>query len=869
MLKSQQNAGEQVNLIFRMKSITDAFLKINHYSMKSALIALAFSALLDAGNPSHTAFDRRLSANAATAVSAVTDADWTAMNSGGIYGANGPVYAEVYYKKHLYVGGNFSVIGTTFAKNIAVWDGSNWSALGLGTDTTILALAVDSSGALYAAGLFYHAGDAYALGIARWNGATWSGLGTGNAMDLKAMVGPPVKSIVIDRNGIVYATGQTLDNTRMFDSDIARWDGASWSAPGDHVRFHWGIYALACDKKGNLYAGGEFDSVGGMHVNCIARWNGSRWDSLQAGLQSSPAGPRVFALLCDNNDDLFAGGFFWDAGDSSAVNVARWDGSRWHPVGKGLQTYANGGGVYALAKSPSGRLCAAGIFNYVNGDTTTSNIAQWDGQIWQPLGIGFYGPDFIYNDGGISYIKQLHALAFGDKEILYAGGKFSRAGGKKINSMAQWDGSAWNPIGPSIPGPVKSAVNAVLSDHRGHLYVGGAFDGGIAKWDGARWDTLGVGIQGTVLSLCLDSSGNIYAGGQFDSAGGHKAKNIAQWNGTKWMALDLGLSPGPVRALACDAKGMVFAGGQISSAGRIATHAIARWNGFEWDSLGRGFPNDNGKLGMVYALAIDSSQNVFAGGDFQVLVNNHYVSYLGKWNGAEWDSVKGWEGRFNEGIVQFMTFDARSDCFLSVVRRYNTITGAIIQCDVMECSHDSLRRLATMDGYVEALTLDRNGNLYAAGNFDSISFAQSNMRARGIAKWNHSKWEALGSGIQYDGKTLSIEDSALFVGGGFFTAGPNWSPYIAKVNIHNFMPAVLPGHFFFTEQLRFYCHEGELILIGCGPRDAISLYSLSGKLLKRAMGVSRVPLRDLTRQVIIARIMRDNAVLKSEKLLLE
>ena len=106
-----------------------------------------------------------------------SDANWTSM--GGFPGADNTVSAAlVDGDGNLYVGGNFTIIGTTVANSIAKWDGSAWLALGSGMNSAVSALAMSGS-TLYAGGSFTTAGGNSASGIASWYGSMWSALGGG------------------------------------------------------------------------------------------------------------------------------------------------------------------------------------------------------------------------------------------------------------------------------------------------------------------------------------------------------------------------------------------------------------------------------------------------------------------------------------------------------------------------------------------------------------------------------------------------------------------------------------------------------------------------------------------------------------------
>ena len=107
------------------------------------------------------------------------------------------------------------------------------------------------------------------------------------------------------------------------------------------------------------------------------------------------------------------------------------------------------------------------------------------------------------------------------------------------------------------------------------------------------WYSLGTGADYDVNALAFDASGNLYIGGEFDTAGGITVNNIAKWNGTAWSALGTGVTGDTgVNALVFDSAGNLYAAGVFTTAGGNAASNIARWNGAAWSALGAGIVND-------------------------------------------------------------------------------------------------------------------------------------------------------------------------------------------------------------------------------------------------------------------------------------
>jgi len=164
---------------------------------------------------------------------------------------------------NLYAGGLFSSMNLVSANNIAMWNGSNWTPLGIGTNGEVLSMAY-YAGELYVGGKFTLAGGVPVNNIAKWNGSTWSAVGTGIT----------------------------------------------------NLSYYWGVLTL-CVYNNELYAGGDFTSPG----NYIAKWNGSAWSALGTGMDDA-----IYTLKVYNNE-LYIGGFFFNVNSSPCKFVARWNGS--------------------------------------------------------------------------------------------------------------------------------------------------------------------------------------------------------------------------------------------------------------------------------------------------------------------------------------------------------------------------------------------------------------------------------------------------------------------------------------------------------------------------------------------------------------
>jgi uncharacterized repeat protein (TIGR02543 family) len=123
--------------------------------------------------------------------------------------------------------------------------------------------------------------------------------------------------------------------------------------------------------------------------------------------------------------------------------------------------------------------------------------------------------------------------------------------------------------------------------------------------------------------LAVDGAGNLYAGGNFNNAGGVAVNGIAKWDGSRWSALGIGAIV-EVRAFGKDGAGNLYAQGNFTTADGALTNCISKWDGSGWSVLGSG-------TGLYTdALAVDDANTLYAGGNF-FTAGNKFSPYIAQY----------------------------------------------------------------------------------------------------------------------------------------------------------------------------------------------------------------------------------------------
>lgn len=498
------------------------------------------------------------------------------------------VFALTVFQNELYAGGLFDRAGGNTSRNLARWDGLTWKPLRGGEPRVeppfwngVSKMCVYKN-RLIVAGAISKLGPVTVENIGAYDGQSWSALGAG-----------PGTSEWISALAVY---GDRLMISGLFDpldepNDLRAWDGTAWS------QLPAGNSCIAMTEfQGRLFVGTSIATAhsGAAVGRGITAWDGQAWSGLTPGFdrtveEMSVSGGRLYFL----GDFSRAGSSLRPSGD---IHLARWDGDTWDWI-----RLEHGGEIWSWTMTAhDDAIVAAGPVSF-----TDHEVLRIDGATPTRLGGLFNGR-----------ITDL----FSSGADLIATGNFTAVDGVAASHVARWDGAAWQPMGDGFPEPASS-----FAVFQGQLIAAG--DGWVRRWNGSAWTTINGGPRGPVNSMIVYGD-RLVAAGFFSTVGlATPARSIATWNGTSWSRFGAGAQglagiDGRVWKLAV-LDGDLVAAGEFASAGGVPAANIARWDGTSWQSMGGG-TNDR-----VNALAVYNGELIL-GGPFTI-VDDRVSAFWARW----------------------------------------------------------------------------------------------------------------------------------------------------------------------------------------------------------------------------------------------
>lgn len=648
-----------------------------------------------------------------------------------IPGTNATVTAlSVASNGDVYAGGEFTAVGDVAVKHIAKWDGTFWSKLGDGLNAPVHTLA-SAGDDLYAGGDFTRAGGLPARHVAKWDGSRWSALGAG--------LSDPVLKLAVADAGIFAVCSKLVANEVVTYPVL--WTGSAW----DTTAVHLTGYINSISARGSeVYVGGLFQfpaPAGWRGYATLAKWSQNHWvpidyfqwpaDEQLAFCGISSANVVVSAFGAYVAYDFWCGSstreFFKIDGDSLRYQPLLNDTLHKIPV-----TALVTSGQHIFVGSQSGSFGELNVYKFDGSrwDTVTSqlkfgrrgletmaaaedkvyvggsiepaegpafqNIAQWDGTAWQPLNTG--------------NTKSVTALSASDGTV-YRSGYRKQSDGVLTGFVEKLDGASWQLLPTARPFGTYTLLakgTALYASYGTWNSVTSSATGYVLKWNGTSWDTLGTRFNEYVTTLAVIGD-EVYAGGGFTQVNGAAANHIAKWDGTAWIPLGVGLSL-PPDALGVLDQHLYASWGSSQSVG-YPNSQVARWDGTTWHVVGADI------TGRVYAMAALNGK-LYVGGSFTD-IGGSSAANIAEWDGNSW---------FAPG---------------------NGTSGP-----------------ATTLSAVRALTVSGN-SLYAGGYFVNAGTVVVNR----VARWNGERWHTLGSGLNDNVGLLAATETTLYASGEFTTVG--------------------------------------------------------------------------------------------------
>ncbi|MBD3161085.1 MAG: T9SS type A sorting domain-containing protein [Candidatus Eisenbacteria bacterium] len=528
----------------------------------------------------------------------------------------------------------------------------------------------------------------------------------------------------------------------------------NWSVEFDGAGLIGRVFALGT-YNGELVAGGyrEF-RTDGRTIDHVARLSGDEWLPFGSGV----SGPVRDVVVYDG--DLVVAGEFTTAGGAQAQSVARWDGSQWHPLGAGLElSWWFEAEVWALAVY-EGELYAGGNFDE-SGGQPLHFIAKWTGSEWVSVGGGVDG----------SYEPKVLDMVVHEQKLIVCG-EFDTAGGQPARGIAAWDGSSWSPLGEGLDGNLTSVF--AVESHDGNLYAGGNFQvaGGdpsienLAEWDGSSWNDIGE-IPDWDISVAVYSlqsyQGSLYVGGDFIEAGGVSSSRVARYDGNQWHSVGgifgTDLATTAIAMTVLDEK--LYIGGEFDYGGpgglaleeyTFSSNVIG-YDGSDYFNAGDGLGFDGGAVKLL-----DYDGGIFAAGGFAGAGNALAIN-VGFFDGTDWRPMGYIQGGQIDDAILF-------EGEIVIVGGFDRIDGQEISNVARHDGTEWLPMGPTGGGDVLEIY---DGELYAAGLGQPI-------------KWNGATWERVGPSGTVFGQAYDMEvyDGKLFVGG--YLGGEGLSPNLIAWN---------------------------------------------------------------------------------------
>ena len=351
-----------------------------------------------------------------------------------------------------------------------------------------------------------------------------------------------------------------------------------------------------------------------------------------------------------------------------------------------------------------------------------------------PISINFATANGANTTAGVNYVATNGTLTFAVNQIAAS---FNVA---VLNAHAQVGTSPFN-FNVKLLNPTNSVLNSP-SNTVVNIVAGQTYNFPPGSQDGS----FGPGFNGPVLSLALQTNGQILAGGSFAFVDGVPEGNVARLNtdgsldvgGFGDYGLDGGAN-GTVQSVICQTDGRVLIGGAFTSVNGTTRNYIARL--MTDGSLDTSFSPGPGASAPVYALAetfINGARELYVGGAFSTFggTGNACPNLARINNSGAFDPAFATGSGPNGPVYALAVYPASSPWAGDLL-----IGGAFTNVNGFNLGNFArLNQNGSVDtnfdlnlganGTVDAIAIQTDGRILIGGNFTSVNGVNLNYVAR-------------------------------------------------------------------------------------------------------------------------------------------
>ena len=346
----------------------------------------------------------------------------------------------------MYAGGQFANAGgDLLADNLAVWDGTDWSAVGAthGVDEDgnplitsaitqrVTDIVFTEAGELVVTGQFTDAGGvAEADYVAIYNLATNTWRAAGVSLSDWG------RALTIDGNGMVFVAG-------IFDGKVKAFNPTDATATISIASLPNNVLALSTSPSGQVYAGGQFSGKAKKYDAVADEWVNVSQDPTR----SSFLGNHVTDIAFDGTKVYFVGIFNGTAVLDTVTDTFSWLGGEQNPDGA----------ARGVAVDANHNVYVAGDFNYAGGPA--SNAAMFDGTNWHGFVDGITNSNDMSDFSSSNDWRGAWEVAISPSGKAIFGGDFKNVAGRSdVNYIAYFAASELTFGEPEVEQPATEVV---------------------------------------------------------------------------------------------------------------------------------------------------------------------------------------------------------------------------------------------------------------------------------------------------------------------------------------------------------------------------------------------------------------------------